>query len=101
MELLLNLAWLTIAATGLVLAPKRSGHVWLILACVAALLFPIVSASDDINTDRTFNDAAAAIVVSLVLAVGLVTVARLRAAQFTRRAVHVATPSDPRSPPAR
>jgi hypothetical protein len=53
------------------------------------------------NADRTFNDAAAAIVVSLVLVVAFVTVARLRAAQFTRYAVHVATPSDPRSPPAR
>jgi hypothetical protein len=101
MELLLNLAWLMIVATGFMLVPKRSGHVWLILACIAALLFPIVSASDDMNADRTFNDAAAAIVVSLVLVVAFVTVARLRAAQFTRYAFHVATPSDPRSPPAR
>jgi hypothetical protein len=101
MELLLNLAWLMIVATGFMLVPKRSGQVWLILACVAALLFPIVSASDDMNAARTFNDAAAAIVVSLVLVVAFVTIARLRAAQFTRYAVHVATPSDPRSPPAR
>jgi uncharacterized membrane protein len=101
MELLLNLSWLMIVATGFTLVPKRSGHVWLILGCIAVLLFPIVSASDDMNADRTFNDAAAAIVVSLVLVVAFVTVARLRAAQFTRYAFHVATPSDPRSPPAR
>ena len=101
MELLLNLAWLMIVTAGFMLVPKRSGHVWLILACIAALLFPIVSASDDMNADRTFNDAAAAIVVSLVLVVAFVTLARLRATQFTRYAVHVATPSDPRSPPAR
>ena len=101
MELLLNLAWLMIVATGFMLVPKRSGHVWLILACIAALLFPIISASDDMNADRTFNDAAAAIVVSLVLIVAFVTIGRLRAAQFTRHAVHDATPSDPRSPPAR
>jgi hypothetical protein len=101
MELLLNVIWLIIVATSFMLVPKRSGHVWLVLACIAVLLFPIVSASDDMNADRTFNDAAAAIVVSLVLVVAFVTIARLRAAQFTRYAVHVATPSDPRSPPAR
>jgi glycopeptide antibiotics resistance protein len=101
MELLLNLAWLMIVVTGFTLVPKRSIHVWIVLACIAALLFPIISASDDMNADRTFNDVAAAIVVSLVLAVAFVTVARLRAAQFTRYAVHVATLSDPRSPPAR
>ncbi len=101
MELLLNLTWLTIVATSFLLVPKRSGQVWLVLACIAALLFPIISASDDMNADRTFNDAAAAIVVSLVLAVAFVTVARLRATRFTRYAVLIATPSDPRSPPAR
>src|SRR5260370_40322852 len=101
MELLLNLAWLMIAVTGFMLVPKRSGRVWLVLVCIAALLFPIVSASDDMNADRTFNDAAAAIVESLVLVVAFVTIARLRAARFTRYTVHVATPSDPRSPPAR
>jgi hypothetical protein len=101
MELLLNVTWLIIVAASFVLVPKRSGQIWLVLACIAALLFPIVSASDDMNADRTFNDAAAAIVVSLVLVVAFVAVARLRAAQFTRYAVHVATPSDPRSPPAR
>jgi hypothetical protein len=101
MELLLNLTWLMIVATGFLLVPKRSGHVWLVLACIAALLFPIISASDDMNADRTFNDAAAAIVVSLVLVVAFVTVARLRATRFTRYAVLIATPSDPRSPPAR
>ncbi|MDQ6801338.1 MAG: hypothetical protein M3041_10915 [Acidobacteriota bacterium] len=101
MELLLNLTWLVIVATGFLLVPKRSGHVWLVLACIAALLFPIISVSDDMNADRTFNDAAVALVVSLVLFVAFVTVARLRATQFSRYAVQVATPSDPRSPPAR
>src|SRR5438552_7889496 len=101
MELLLNLVWLMIVVAGFTLVPKRSGHVWLVLACIAALLFPIVSASDDMNADRTFNDAAAAIVVSLVLVVAFVTVGRLRSTQFTRYAVQVATPSDPRSPPTR
>jgi hypothetical protein len=101
MELLLNLAWVSIVATSFLFVPRRSARVWLVLACVAALLFPIISASDDMNADRTFNDPAAAIVVSLVLVVAFVTVARLRATRFSRYAILVATPSDPRSPPAR
>jgi hypothetical protein len=101
MELLLNLLWLAIAVAGFVLVPKRSGRIWLVLACAAVLLFPIISASDDMNADRTFNDAAAAIVVTIVLYVGFVAIARLRSLPATVYAVHVATPSDPRSPPAR
>ena len=101
MEDFLNILWLVIAVAALLTAPRRPRHAWLALICGLVLLFPIISVSDDMNADRTFNDVAAAIVVSLVLAVAFVTVARLRAAQFTRYAVHVATPSDPRSPPAR
>ena len=101
MELLLNLAWLLVAVAGFALAPKRSGRVWLVVACAAALLFPIISASDDLNADRTFNDAAAAIVVSIVLYVAFVAVGRLRSLPSTAFAVHIVSPSDPRSPPAR
>src|ERR1700730_15263862 len=101
MELLLNLTWLLIATAGFLLVPKRSGRVWLVIACAAALLFPIISASDDMNADRTFNDAAAAIVVTLVLAVAFVAIGRLQRSHFAPVVVHVATPSDPRSPPAR
>jgi hypothetical protein len=100
MELLLNAIWLAIAVAGFVLVPKRSGRIWLVLACAAALLFPIISASDDMNADRTFNDAAAAIVVTIVLYVAFVAIARLRLFPARVYAVHVASPSDPRSPPA-
>ena len=101
MELTLNLIWLSVAAIGLLLARKRSRRVSLIIACAAALLFPIISASDDLNSDRTFNDPAAALVVALVLTVAFVAIARLRSFPAAVYAVHVATPSDPRSPPAR
>ena len=101
MELLLNAIWLAVAVAGFVLVPKRSGRIWLVLACAAALLFPIISASDDMNADRTFNDAAAAIVVTIVLYVAFVAIARLRLLPARVYAVHVASPSDPRSPPAR
>jgi hypothetical protein len=100
MELLLNLTWLAVATAGFIFAPKHSGRVWLVLACVAALLFPIISVSDDFNADRTFNVDAAALVVTLVLFAGLVTIARIRTTQSVAYAVHIATLSDPRSPPA-
>ncbi|HYS55583.1 MAG TPA: hypothetical protein VER58_17630 [Thermoanaerobaculia bacterium] len=101
MELLLNLIWLAIAVAGFTLVPKRSGQVWLVLACVAVLLFPIISASDDLNADRTFNDAVAAIVEAVVLCVAFVTIARLGAKRFAPYVLEVATASDPRSPPTR
>jgi UDP-N-acetylmuramyl pentapeptide phosphotransferase/UDP-N-acetylglucosamine-1-phosphate transferase len=101
MELLLNVIWLSVAAAGFVLVPKRSSRIWLVLACTAVLLFPIISASDDINAVRMFNDAAAAIVVTIVLCVAFVAIARLRSFPARVYAVHVASPSDPRSPPAR
>jgi hypothetical protein len=53
------------------------------------------------NADRTFSDAAAAIVVTMVLYVAFVAIARLRSLPATVYAFHVATPSDPRSPPTR
>lgn len=101
MELLLNLIWLAVAAAGFLLAPKQPRRVWLVVACLAALLFPIISASDDMNADRTFNDATPAIVVSIVLFVAFVAIARLRSLTALAAAVHIAGPSDPRSPPAR
>ena len=102
MELTLNLIWLGIALAGFALVPKRRSRlVWFALIGTAALLFPIISVSDDFNTDWAFNDAAAAIVAMIVLSVVFVAIARLRSYPPTVVSVHVATPSDPRSPPAR
>jgi len=101
MELTLNLIWIAVAAAAFVAAPRRSFHVTIALVCGLALLFPIISASDDLNADRTFNDAAAAIVVTIVLLLALVAIARIRVTSAPQYAVHLATPSDPRSPPAR
>jgi hypothetical protein len=101
MELALNLIWVAVAAAGFMLVPKRSRLAWFALAAIAVLLFPIISVSDDINTDWAFNDAAAALVVTFVIAVAFVAIARLRSFPAAVYAIHVATPSDPRSPPAR
>jgi hypothetical protein len=60
MELLLNLLWLTLAIPALLVwrripvgarnfrAPRRL-HAFLILSCLLALLFPVISASDDLH----------------------------------------------------
>jgi hypothetical protein len=101
MELTLNLIWVMTAAAAFVVVPRRSVRVTIALVCGLALLFPIISASDDLNAVRTFNDAAAAIVVTVVLLLALVAIARIRATSAPLYAVHLATPSDPRSPPAR
>jgi hypothetical protein len=69
MELLLNLAWVTLAlmALGAFLRQRRSGSrtaripytkALLALACVLVLLFPVVSASDDLHpTQAVLEDA--------------------------------------------
>jgi uncharacterized membrane protein len=102
MELTLNLIWLGVALAGFALVPKRrSRMVWFALIGVAVLLFPIISISDDFKTDWAFNDAAAAVVAMIVLSVVFVAIGRLRSYPRTVVAVHVDTPSDPRSPPAR
>ena len=102
MELTLNLIWLSIALAGFALVPKRGSRmVWFALIGVAVLLFPIISVSDDFNTDWAFNDAAAAVVAMIVLSVVFVAIARLRSYPPAVVGVHVETPSDPRSPPAR
>ena len=102
MELTLNLIWLGVVLAGFVLVPKRrSRFVWFALIATAALLFPIISVSDDLNADRTINDAAAALVTIVILAVAFVAIARVRAQGPQLHALIVVTPSDPRSPPAR
>jgi len=75
--------------------------VWFALIAASALLFPIISVSDDFSADRTCNDAAAALVSVIILAVAFVAIARVRAQAPQLHALVVVTPSDPRSPPVR
>jgi len=60
MELFLNLAWLLLAVPAFLLwrssrsgsGAHKSSFVLLVLACTLAILFPVVSASDDIQAMR-------------------------------------------------
>lgn len=99
-EMLLNAVWLALAGTVLMMVPRRSGRATIALLCVLALLFPIISASDDFNADQTLEQAALAIMAALLLIfAGLVALGHLEHRDERVALIHVATPSDPRSPP--
>jgi len=99
MEVFLNLLWIGIAIAALLTAPRRSGRVSLALGCALALLFPIVSVSDDLLTDRdAFEEALAVVVKAVILTITLVTIARIESLRPRRVTLLVVPPSDPRSP---
>lgn len=61
MELLLNLIWMLLAVPAFFVwriaksspdTNKRSPYAWLTLACILILLFPVVSATDDLQAMR-------------------------------------------------
>ncbi len=68
MELLLNLVWIALAASAFMIFPRRSSSSqgsWLserrsllALACLLLLLFPIVSASDDLHPSQLLLEDA-------------------------------------------
>jgi hypothetical protein len=99
--MVLNLIWLALVVVTMLVVPRRSRHATIALACVLALLFPIISASDDFSADReTFERAAVAIVTVVLLAfAALVPLGRLERRRERVALVAVRTPSDPRSPP--
>lgn len=100
MELVLNVVWLAIAVTALVYNRNSSRRAMLAVICVLALLFPIISISDDLNP-QALNEFAAAVVEIIVLMVAFVTIGRVRMAPQRAVSLVVSVPSDPRSPPAR
>jgi len=66
MELLLNLIWLTLALGALLVRGRTSARMaqvpfrrsLIVLACVAWLLFPVVSASDDLHPPQAVVEEA-------------------------------------------
>jgi hypothetical protein len=100
-ELLLNSIWLALAVATFIVVPRRSVQATVALLCVLALLFPIISASDDFSADRETLERAAVAIVSVLslMFCALVALGRLERREERFALVHVATPSDPRSPP--
>ena len=99
MENFLNVLWLMIAVAALLTAPRRKGHAWIALGCALALLFPIVSLSDDLADRNVLEEALAIVVMAVTLAVIFVALGRIESARTQRATLSVIPLSDPRSPP--
>jgi len=102
MELFLNLLWLAIAIAAVLTAPRRSRRVSFAIGCALAVLFPIVSVSDDLLAGHESSEEALAIVVDAVIfVITLVTVALVIDVRPRRAALVLVASTDPRSPPGR
>lgn len=101
METFLNLFWLAIVATALITTPRRSVRSLLALGCVLALLFPIISISDDLllGDQSSFEEALAVVVEAIILLIALVAVAQIDPVGRRRVVFHPIVSADPRSPP--
>ncbi len=100
MEAFLNLLWLAISVVALWKAPRKSARSLLALGCVLALLFPIISASDDLLlTDHHSEEALAILVEAVILMIALMEVARVESIRHRPAAFFHVGPTDPRSPP--
>ncbi len=98
-ELFLNLLWLALAVAAFLITPQRSRRVTLTLACAVALLFPIISISDDFIDLNALDDVFAVVVALFVIVAALVALAVVEPERRSRAILLVATLSDPRSPP--
>lgn len=96
-ETALNAVWIVIAAGTLAVAPRCTARMRMALLCGVAMLFPIISISDDF-TNPSPQDTAA-IMVMIIIAIVLTAVAHVHSVSARMHAFCVATPSDPRSPP--
>jgi hypothetical protein len=99
MENFLNLLWLTIAVTALLTAPRRGRLALIALGCALALLFPIVSLSDDLADRDVFEEALAIVVKAVTFAVAFVAVGRIESVRTRRATLSLIPHCDPRSPP--
>jgi hypothetical protein len=95
----LNLAWLTVAilAAAGVLSCRRD-RAFGAVVCALALLFPIISLSDDLSADNTLEEALAVLVVVSAVVI-LIAIGRLSSAPVVLQPLHRTVLCDPRSPP--
>jgi hypothetical protein len=100
-ETALNLSWVVIAVAALLFVPQRSRQARIALICALALLFPIISISDDLSADReTLERGAVAVLVELLVLLAIFNqLGQLETRRERRRATVVIGSSDPRSPP--
>ena len=100
MESFLNFLWLVIALAALLTTRWRSTRVLLALGCFLALIFPIVSLSDDLIADRDAVEETLAIAVAAVITtITLVLIARIESVRYRHVPLLLIPLCDPRSPP--
>lgn len=102
MESTLNILWALIGVGLFVTVRPKNRQVQVALLCAVALLFPIISVSDDLSpaADRALEEAA--LLVPLVLvSIALIALALLDMPRMHWRRVLLPVQSDPRSPPRR
>jgi hypothetical protein len=88
-----------IAVAALLTAPRRRRHALLALGCVLALLFPIVSLSDDLAARDVLEEALAIVVKAVTLSVIFVELGRIASVRTRRARLSLIPLCDPRSPP--
>lgn len=98
-ELILNVAWLAIAIGAFALAPRRDRRTVAALALLVALLFPIVSVSDDLYADSATLPMA--ILALAAMTIALVAMARIFSESRLVPNFVLVVHADPRSPPRR
>jgi peptidoglycan/LPS O-acetylase OafA/YrhL len=101
-EAILNLAWVAIALAAFVLAPRRDARSLAALGILVALLFPIVSVTDDLNVNAaTYFETLAAILAAAGVIIALVAMARVVVESRVAPSFVLVVHADPRSPPRR
>ena len=100
-ESILNLAWLTIALTAIagIVLRRRDARTITALIGIIALLFPIISITDDFSADKTLFEEVVAVLAAVCAVVALRALFNLATAPLVVAPVHRAVLSDPRSPP--
>ena len=99
-ELLSNVLWLAVAVAAFCYAPRRSPRVMVALICALALLFPIISLSDDLFCPDAIYSVFSFVVVALfALLAAFIALNVIEPERRSRAALLVLTLSDPRSPP--
>jgi len=100
-----NALWLVVSASAFAVivprVPGRRGRAVVIVACAMALLFPIISISDDFAADRGSIEQLLATLVLVFITVALAALARVTPVRTYAPSFTPATKSDPRSPPRR
>jgi UDP-N-acetylmuramyl pentapeptide phosphotransferase/UDP-N-acetylglucosamine-1-phosphate transferase len=102
-EQLLNVAWvvLAIGSFATLLVHRRDGRAIFALAFALALLFPIISASDDMmNVDRALEEVVA-VLAAFAIAFILIVVARLSTETHRLPTLILAPEAETRGPPRR